>query len=333
MRDPYQVLGVTRAASGDDIKHAYRRLAKKYHPDLNPGRPEIEQRFKEISAAYTLLSDPQRRARYDRGEIDAGGTERPGGGAGYPGGAGAARPRPRPRRRTDDDLGGGFGSADDFLADLFGNRRRASAGGGAGASGTGGNGPGGSAGGEAGAGTRSRGGDIAYSVAVSFAEAALGAKRRIDLSNGKTLEVAIPAGVKDQQKLRLKGQGMATAAGVSGDAIVEIHVEPHPLFTRQGNDIHLEVPITLPEAVLGGVIRVPTLDGMVAVKVPPGSNTGTVLRLRGKGIPDSQTPTAGDEFVKLKVVLPDPPDPELAEFIERWSRTRSYDVRRKVGIE
>jgi DnaJ-class molecular chaperone len=304
MRDPYQVLGLTRSASAEEIKQAYRKLAKQYHPDLNPGRPDIEQRFKDVSGAYNLLSDAEKRARFDRGEIDANGNERPLHRAyscgGRSAGAGGA------------DFGG-F-DAEDLFSDLFGaGRRRGGAGGGGG--------------------FKQRGTDIAYSVTVPFTEAALGTKRRINLSTGKSIDVAIPPGTEDQQKLRLKGQGMGGLGGApAGDAIVEVHVEQHPFFVRKESDIHLELPVSLPEAVLGATIKVPTLDGHVAVKVPRGSNTGGTLRLKGKGIVDPKTGVAGDQYVKLKVVLPEPPDSELASFLERWSKDRSYDVRKKFGL-
>ncbi|CAO3374113.1 DnaJ C-terminal domain-containing protein [Azospirillum argentinense] len=320
MRDPYQILGLTRSASADDIKKAYRKLAKEFHPDLKPGNAANEERFKEISAAYTLLSDSDKRARFDRGEIDASGQERHHGFGGrsranagrsraYSGAGGAA---------GDDSFFGG----EDWFSDLFGGGRKRGGPGGAGA------------GGAAGGGSRSRGSDINYSVSVPFVEAAQGTKRRISLSNGKSIDVAVPPGTEDQAKLRLKGQGLPGAGGFgAGDAIVEVHVEAHPFFTRQGSDIHVEVPITLNEAVLGATIRVPTVSGPVALKIQPGANTGSTLRLRGKGVMNQATKQAGDQYVKLKVVLPDPPDAELVKFMEEWSRTRSYDVRKKAGLE
>jgi len=318
IRDPYQVLGVTKAASADEIKKAYRRLAKQHHPDLKPGHAGNEERFKEISAAYTLLSDPEKRARYDRGEIDAGGNERHGGFGGH------HRPRSRAHAGSGHGAAGedGFaGWGDDWFSDLFGggaNKRRPGAGAGAGGA----------------SGAKARGTDIAYSVTVPFLEAANGTKRRINLSNGKSIDVAIPPGTEDQQKLRLKGQGLPGLGGApAGDAIVEVHVEPHPHFTRKDGDIHVEVPVTLNEAVLGATIRVPTVSGPVAVKVPPGANTGSVLRLRGKGVVNQTTRQTGDQYVKLKVVLPDPPDAELVQFMEKWAKTRSYDVRKKAGLE
>ncbi|WP_431857581.1 DnaJ C-terminal domain-containing protein [Azospirillum sp.] len=320
MRDPYTVLGVTRGASADDIKKAYRKLAKQHHPDLKPGHAGNEERFKEISAAYALLSDPVKRARYDRGEVDASGNERH---AGF-GGRSAHGARSRAHAPGGSGAGGadeGFGGwGDDWFSDLFGGRKRPGAGAG---SGTGTSG-----------GAKARGTDIAYSVTVPFLEAANGTKRRISLSNGKSIDVAIPPGTENEQKLRLKGQGLSGLGGApAGDAIVEVHVEPHPYFTRQDGDIHVDVPITLNEAVLGATIRVPTVSGPVAVKVPPGSNTGSTLRLRGKGVVSQKTKAAGDQYVKLKVVLPDPPDAELVQFMEKWSKTRSYDVRKKAGLE
>lgn len=297
LRDPYQVLGVGRTATADDLKQAYRRLAKQYHPDLNPGRSDIEQRFKEISSAYGLLSDPAKRRRFDQGEIDADGAER-------------ANPfrthanRARGRGGAGSDPFGGF-SADDIFADLFRGREG-----------------------------RARGSDIEYSVTVSFLEATAGGKRRISLSNGKSIDLTIPPGTTNEQKLRLKGQGMpGSGGGAAGDAIVEVQVEPHPFFTRKDNDIHVDVPITLPEALLGATIKVPTLDGTVALKIPKGSNTGSVLRLKGKGIAESKQGNGGDLYVKLKVVLPDPPDAELTQFVEKWAQRRSYDVRKKAGLE
>ena len=316
-RDPYHILGLSRSASSDDIKKAYRKLAKEHHPDLKPGNAANEDRFKEISAAYTLLSDPEKRARFDRGEIDASGQERH---HGFGGRGHAYSNRGRAYSNADDSFfGGGGGGGDDWFSDLFGGGRR-----------RGGGGTGGSSSG----GPKARGTDISYSVTVSFIDAAQGAKRRINLSSGKSIDVTIPPGTEDQQKLRLKGQGLPGMGGLpSGDAIIEVHVETHPFFTRQDGDIHVEVPITLNEAVLGATIRVPTVSGPVAVKVPPGSNTGATLRLRGKGVVNQKTKQAGDQYVKLKVVLPDPPDAELVKFVEEWAKTRSYDVRRKAGLE
>lgn len=307
MRDPYQILGVTKSATADDIKKAYRKLAKELHPDNSSGN---EERFKEVSSAYGILSDPAKRGRFDRGEIDADGNER----------AGHDR---RGYRAYSSAQGGGGGddsfSSDDFF-DWFGRRRSRPNAGGADAGKTGG--------------PKTRGADIAYSVSISFIEAATGGKRRINLSNGKSLDVSIPPGAEDQQKLRLKGQGLpGMGGGAAGDAIVEVLVAPHPFFRREDGDIHLELPITLPEAILGATIKVPTVSGAVALKVPPGSNTGAVLRLRGKGVVSQRDGKPGDQYIKLRVVLPDPPDSELVQFMERWAEKRSYDVRKKAGLE
>ncbi len=324
MRDPYLVLGLTRSASADDIKQAFRGLAKQYHPDLNPGRPDIEQKFKEVNAAYSLLSDPDKRARFDKGEIDANGAERPdrtfrrawgaGPGAGRGAGFGARGPGGGAKPGAGGADAGDDPFADDFFNDIFGaTKRRYSAG--------------------SGAGVKAKGSDVNYSVSVSFADACLGSKRRLTLSTGKTIDVNIPPGTRDQTKLRLKGQGLAGLGGAgAGDAIVEVLVDPHPLFTRKDDDIHLDVPVTLQEAVLGAAIKVPTLDGQVAVKVPAGANSGTILRLKGKGIPNADRKVTGDLYVKLMVMLPEKPDAELSSFIERWSKGKDYDVRRKLGV-
>lgn len=317
MRDPYLVLGVMRSASADDIKQAFRRLAKQYHPDLNPGRADIEQKFKEVNAAYSLLSDPDKRARFDKGEIDAAGNERAGHGfrrGPWQGPGGAGRGAAGAKGRDGGDAGADDPFADEFFNDIFGaTRRRYSAGGGSG--------------------VKAKGADVSYSVSVSFADACLGAKRRLTLSTGKTIDVNIPPGTRDQTRLRLKGQGLPGLGGAgAGDAIVEVQVDNHPLFTRKDDDIHIEVPVTLPEAVLGAAIKVPTLDGQVAVKVPAGANSGTILRLKGKGIPNPDRKVTGDQYVKLVVMLPDKPDAELTSFIEKWSKGRDYDVRRKLGI-
>lgn len=302
MRDPYQVLGVGRTASADDIKQAFRKLAKQYHPDVNPGRADIEHKFKEINAAYSLLSDEEKRARFDRGEIDASGAERP----------------DRSFRRAYAGAGGaGGGRADPFdfddpFADIFGAARKRYG---------------------AGSGVKAKGADVAYSVTVPFVDACLGTKRRVSLSTGKSIDVAVPPGTRDLAKLRLKGQGLPGLGGApAGDALIEVHVVPHPYFVRREDDIHIEVPITLQEAILGAAIKVPTLDGTVAVKVPKGANTGTTLRLKGKGVLNPDRRTNGDQYVKLTVMLPDKIDPELSAFVEKWAKTHDYDVRKKAGI-
>jgi DnaJ-class molecular chaperone len=303
MKDPYQVLGVARDADQNAIKKAFRKLAKKLHPDLNPGNKKVEQEFKEVNVAYDLLSDPKKRERFDRGEIDASGAERPERSfyRAYAEGGGNTKYR-------DAEFGGEF-SAEDILSELFGRGR--------------------SRGGRS---TRMRGEDVNYSLTVSFLEAANGAKKRVTLADGKTLDVTIPPGTEDGQTLRLKAQGLpGVGGGPAGDAYVEIHVEPHPFFNRKDSNIHLDLPVTLPEAVLGASVTVPTIDGNVSIKVPAGSNTGTTLRLKGRGLVDRKTRERGDQYVTLKVVLPDKPDAELKEFLERWSAGQSYDPRAKLG--
>lgn len=298
MPTPYEILGVQPSASADDIKKAYRNLAKKLHPDLNPGNKRVEQQFKELSVAYDLLSDPAKRSRYDRGEIDATGAERP--------------DRAFYRRYAEgregnkyQDLGADEDSfVDDLFSNLFRQRRQERP-------------------------MHLRGADVTYVAEVDFIEAALGAKKRLMLTDGKTLDVTIPPGTEDGQTLRLKGQGLAGAgAGAAGDAYIEVKVAPHPLFTRKGSDVHIELPITLPEAVLGATITVPTIDGPVSLKVPRDSNTGSVLRLKGKGIVDRASGQRGDQYVRLKIVLPERADAELAEFMEKWARQHPYSVRR-----
>ena len=294
MDDPYRLLGVARGATDDEIRAAYRRLAKQLHPDLNPGRRGAEDRFKQVSAAYALLSDPQKRARFDRGEIDASGAERA-----PPHGFGFGRRRAGEAPRKDDDFG-----ADD-LDSLF---ERAF-------------------GGSRGRGGRSRGDDMRLEVQVSFEEAACGAVKRLSLPDGRAVDLRIPEGFEDGQSLRLKGQGHpARGAGPAGDALVTVRVQPHRHFQRSGNDVFLPLPVTLQEAVLGARIEVPTLAGPVTLSVPPGSGQGTKLRLKGRGI------AGGDQYVELRLVLPERPEPELASFLEDWKPRHPFNPR-KGGIE
>lgn len=289
MKDPYAVLGVARDAAEDDIKKTYRRLAKKLHPDVNAGSHAHEQQFKEVTAAYDLLSDPAKRARFDRGEIDAGGGER---GFRPQGGAGA---------RAYQRAAGGF-SFDEIIAEILGRGRRES---------------------------EERIGDVSQTLRLPFVEAALGGKRRVTVADGRSIDIAVPAGIDSGQTLRLKGQGPRAPRGVApGDLYLEIEVEPHPFFQRKERDIHVELPVTLTEAVLGATITVPTIHGAVAVKVPRGSNSGSSLRLKGKGI--AAQGKTGDQYVKLRVVLPDPPDAELTSFLERWGAKHPYEVRGKL---
>jgi DnaJ-class molecular chaperone len=304
MADLYTVLGVARDASDEDIRKAYRKLAKENHPDLNPGNAEAERRFKEIAAAYDILGDPDKRASYDAGKIDESGTER----------------QQRRFYREYAETGptfkyerrGGFEGLGDIFSDLFG---RAHAHGRPG-----------------GARFQMRGGDVRYSLTVDFLEAVNGAKKRVDMPDGRSLDITIPPGLQDGQTLRLKGQGTpGLGDGPPGDALIEVAVRPHPAFRREGNDIKSVVPITLKEALAGGTVRVATITGPVDLKVPKGSNSGRLLRLRGKGAPDPQSSRRGDHLVELRVVLPDKPDAEFERFVSEWEAKHPYDPRQSTG--
>ncbi len=305
-KDPYTVLGVKRDATDSEIQKAFRRLAKKSHPDLFPGDKKAEDRFKELNTANDIIGDPAKRARFDRGEIDASGAEvrqNPFAGA-RAGGHGGFRGQPG---------GGSQGFAFEDLSDLFGGMF--------GGGGPGGRGRGGPAGGPPPA------EDVRYSLEVDFADAATGAKKRITLPGGKSLDITIPAGINDGQTIRLKGQGGAGPGGTAGDALVEVKIKPDPFYRREGRDIHVELPISLGEAVAGGKVEVPTAHGPVTLAVPPSANTGTRLRLKGKGVAATKRDPAGDQYVTLKVVLPKTRDPELEEFVKAWSTKNPYNPR------
>jgi DnaJ-class molecular chaperone len=305
--DPYAILGVKRDASQEEIRRAYRKLAKQHHPDLNPGKKDAAARFQAINAANDILSDPEKRGRYDRGEIDASGGERPeyayrryaegAEGAKYHEGSGI----------SEEDLG-------DIFADLFGRGARAR---------------GGAAGGQT---IRLRGADRSFALTIDFLEAARGAKKRLTFAPGHSLDVTIPAGFGDGQILRLKGQGdPGIGGGPPGDALIEIHVAPHPLFRREGNDIRSELPVTVGEAVLGAKVAVPTISGTVNLTVPKGSDSGTVLRLKGRGIAPAAG-SAGDHYVTLKIVLgAQKDDAELAAFLAEWAPRHPFDPRGAVS--
>ena len=304
MKDPYTVLGVARTATADEIKQAYRKLARELHPDVKPGDRRAEERFKDVTAAYDFLSDTGRRAQYDQGEIDASGA---------------------PRRHARGGAHGGrsgFGDdADDILAELLRRRDKGRA-----RWNAGGSWGGAESGSRAGA---QRGEDAHHSLSVAFAEAAAGATRRVTLVTGKSLDVRIPAGANDGQSLRLKGQGHPGAAGgPPGDAFIEIRIQPHPILSRRDLDVLADLPVSVQEAVLGGKVTVPTIDGKVALTIPPGSNSGTVLRLKGKGVAGPQG--RGDQLVTLRVVLPDN-DAEFRKLIEKWGPRHGYDPRAKLG--
>jgi len=304
--DLYSVLGVPKTASAGDITKAYRKLAKKLHPDLNPGDKAAEEKFKKITAAYDILGDAEKRGRYDRGEIDASGQERSQQHyyREYAGGQDGARYR---STAGFEDIG----AFSDLFGDLFGER-----------GGT-------REGGRGGARFSMRGPDAQYRLEVDLLDAVNGTKTRITLPDGGTLDVVIPAGVTDGQVLRLKGKGApGIGEGEPGDALIEISVRPHPVFKREGDDIIVEVPITFDEAVLGGKVEVPTIGGRVFATVPPGSNTGQTLRLKGRGITTKSG--TGDQLVKLSVVLPERIDDDLKGFAETWREAHRYDPRRKL---
>ncbi len=305
MSDPYSMLGVPRTASEDDIRKAFRKLAKKHHPDLNPGDKAAEGKFKEISQANDLLSDPDKRRRFDAGEIDATGQEMPPRGfyRDQAGAAGAGKYQHAGAHESFVDMGGVF-------AEMFGDRRGSGRGGG---------------------GFDMSGMPLTYTLRVPFLIAARGGKQRVGLPDGRTLDIDVPEGAADGQTLRLKGQGMPGANGAPpGDAYVEIRVEPHAFFEARDNDIHVELPVTITEASLGGKVRVPTVGGPVMLNVPAGSNTGTSLRLKGRGLLDRRSGQRGDQYVKLKLTLPDQPDDKLKEFLEKWEAGRAYDPRKDM---
>lgn len=297
--DPYKTLNVPKTATDDEIRRAYRKLAKKYHPDVNPGDRAAEERFKKISAAYDILGNSEKRARHDRGDAEARATHQRH--RGFADAGGDVRYRTSTGGHGFDDLG-------DLFGDMFGHARR-----------------GGHSFGDFGG----IGGDVNYRIEVDFLDAANGARKQVTMPDGRTLTVTIPAGLQDGQMLRLRGRGLpGPGTGILGDAYVEVKVRPHPVFTRKGSDIHMELPVTLAEAVLGGRVTVPTVSGPVVVTVPRGSNSGSVLRLRGKGVTDPSTKAVGDQLMTLKIMLPPTRDPELEQFIQAWARHHHYDPRR-----
>ncbi len=290
--DPYTVLGVAKDASDEEIRRAFRRLAKELHPDVRPNDQASADRFRGVSAAYEIVGDPDKRRRFDRGEIDATGEPRrrqyAGGGPG-PGGPG--------------DIGLG-----DIFSDLFGNRGGA-------------RGPGG--------GFSLRGQDMRYTLEIEFLEAVLGAKKRVTMPEGGQLDLNVPEGVVDGQVLRLKGKGgPGIRGGDAGDAMVEIRVRAHPDFRRENDEILLDVPIAIDEAVLGARIEVQTAAGRVALTIPKGTSSGRAFRLKGKGVRNAATGATGDQIVTVRIVLPDPVDESLAYFLTEWRKKNAYDPRR-----
>jgi DnaJ-class molecular chaperone len=286
--DPYKILGVKKEASADEIRSAYRKLAKKHHPDLNPGNKEAEEKFKSISSAYDLLSDAEKRAKFDRGEIDASGAER------APQQSWRQYAEGAPGERYAYSTGGGMGGADfeDLFTNIFSQRPRGPA----------------------------KGHDRHYSLEVDFLEAVSGATRRITLPDGGALDVKIPPGTEEGDILRLRGKGEAGLNnGPAGDALIEIHIAPHKFYRRIGRNIHMEVPVSLKEAVLGAKVTLPTPAGDVAMSIRPGTESGTEMRLRGRGVPAHGKHAAGDLHVKLNVVV-GPIDEKLKEFLQGWEQ-------------
>ena len=327
-KDLYQILGVDRSASDADIKSAYRRLAKELHPDRNQGDQKIADRFKEVSSAYAILGDKEKRAKYDRGEIDESGQERAPYGAGAGAGTGAGGFSGGRRGAyggagfgSDRGFGSGFAGStfdetvggedvEDLFADLFGFSRGRT---------------------YQGRQQPKKGADQTYRLSVSFGDAARGATKRVTLTTGRTLDVKIPAGVTDGQQIRLTGQGKpGVHGGPAGDALVRVEVADHPYFERDDKDVILDLPIRIDEAGRAAKIKVPTLDGPVTVTVPKGSSSGRKLRLKGKGI--GKEGERGDQYVVLKIVLPDEPDAALEDAIDEWARKHSYSVRDHLNI-
>ncbi len=325
VKNPYTVLGVSLSASDGDIRTAFRSLAKEYHPDRNPDNPVAEEKFKEVSRAFDIIGDPERRRKFDKGEIDADGkpadpfARQWGGREGATQRAkqhqqgstpfGARRSKPRAGMNGGPAAPGGgpgagasFDDLSDIFADLFGGPR---------------------------AETQARGRDLRYRLDVEFLDALQGATKRVTMPDSRVLDLVIPAGLEEGHTLRLRGQGEAgEAGGAAGDVYVETRILTHDVFEREGTDIHVEVSISLTEAVLGGKITVPTIDGDVTVTVPKSANSGTTLRLRGRGVKAGKDGDHGDQYVKLRIVLPEKADPALEEFVKGWDAGKGFNPRK-----
>jgi DnaJ-class molecular chaperone len=311
--DPYQVLGVPRTASADEIRKAFRKLAKANHPDTNPNNKPAEERFKQVSGAFDILGDAAKKKKFDQGEIDNDGRETM---RGYGGGAGGPwGPPPAGGFGGPGGQGQSFEGVDlgDILGEMFG-----------GAGGRGGRG--GGAGGGFG-GFSQRGSDVRARLEIDLEDAIKGGKKRIAFSDGRTIDVTIPKGAQEGQTLRLKGQGSPGRAG-PGDAFIELSFAPHPVFRREGEVLVMDVPIPVYDAVLGGKVEAPTPDGPVTLTVPKGANSGTRLRLKGRGLSDPKG-HRGDLFARLVVTLPERPDEALDALAETWKRERPYTPKRK----
>ena len=326
MRDPYEVLGVQKSARPEEIKKAFRRLAKKLHPDANRKDPRAAVKFAEINAAYEVLGDEKKRKAYDAGEIDAEGKPRfhgfTGAGANPFGGDSHFETftwGPEGVRRAGGGRGGGFGRFEDILSEMMGGLGR---------------GAGPRSGQEqrfdtADFGAASHGQDVSAALTITLPEAAKGATKRVRLPTGKEVEVKIPAGLTDGQQIRLKGQGLALPGGPPGDVLITVGIAPHPYLKPDGTNLRLELPITLYEAVLGAKVRVPTLDGAVELAIPPGTGAGRTFRVKGKGMPSKGTP--GDLFVTARIVLPEGQDPDLETLMRNWRERKPYDPRKNIA--
>ncbi len=298
-QDLYSELGVGRSASADDLRKAFRKLAKDLHPDRNPGDKPAEERFKRVSAAFDILGDPEKRAKYDRGEIDADGREVH---RGFQGGGGG------PFGGFNGGQGGGFEGVDidEIFGGMFSGRGRG------------------------GKGFAMRGSDVQARLEVELEETIKGATRRISFGDGRTLDVTIPKGAASGQTLRLRGQGYpGRGGGPAGDALIELAVRPHPIFRVEGANLHMDLPVSVPDAVLGAKVDAPTPDGAVTLTVPKHSNSGSVLRLRGRGAYDASGGKRGDLFARLVITLPDRVDHELEQIAETWRRDRPYTPTRR----
>ena len=323
MRDPYDVLGVRREASAAEIKSAFRKLAKKLHPDANKNDPKAAARFAEINAAYEILGEADKRKAFDRGEIDAEGKPRfhgfeggPGAGFGQEGFETFTWGRDGFQQARGGRGAGGTPGMEDILRDVFSGLG-------------GGRGRGGAHPFEAEEFTARAGRDIAAAMTITLPEAAKGTSRRLRLATGKDVDVKIPAGLADGQQIRLKGQGLPGPSGMVGDVLITVSIAPHPYFKLEGNDVRLDLPITLYEAVLGAKVRVPTLAGAVELAIPAGTNGGRTFRLRGKGFPGKEG--TGDLFATVRIMLPEKADPELRDLVRKWQEETPYDPRKDLG--